>query len=558
MSQNQAFCPSCGAAVSPGAHFCRACGTPIGAAGVMPDSVPESRSAPYGLPPAMPSQTPRSGAAPASGRKTRPALLVIGGLAVVCICLFCGLGSLVVFQPRDGTTTISTPKPGSTLPTPRVLATKTQPIGPEGGTIVMDSGARLVFPAGAVAQKVDVQVKQLDPTAYLDEQSEGMLLDCSAPVTKFQQNVEFHIPLPSWYTPEQADAVIAGTLDDTSNAILSEPVTIQVVGGKPELVVQGDHFSFRIFQWLKENYGYPPPSAGPLDIPYYSQGSTAFCTAAALQMIAEAARHAEIGEVCNIVGAIRLDPSGLSPEEAVNSPTVSDVVFARTLKRPERVYWRRGTQSGLRSYIRRQIAFLKRPVVLVSGARGVEHTFVIVGYDGTDFAVHDPQGVEGDIYKWLPPARLGLETSWDENGTIVVPSVLSADRPLVTASIMDASLEFVSPRERFQFRWDYTVPEGYSFRTGNTAPAVATIPGNVTELRLVPAGGGIEIANAYQAGGARRVSVWIDIKGRGPNNTGYSDRTGLRSSFRPLSAFEILPAERLRPADQADKRTMIW
>lgn len=477
-----------------------------------------------------------------------PSRKVLRAMLVALLLAGCASPAATPTRIRSPATPI--PVPPTAAPatlTPKVLATRTQSVGPEGGTIAMDSGVRLVFPVGAVAQNIDVRVTQLDPSSYLDEQSEGVLLDCTAPMTKFQQNIEFRIPLPRWYTPEQADTVIAGTMDDRSAAILSEPVAIQMVDGKPELVVQGDHFSLRIFRWLRENYGYPPPSAGPLDIPYYSQGSTDFCTAAALQMVAEAARHAEIGEVYNIVGALRLDPSGLSPEEAVDSPTVGDTMFARTLKRPERIYWRLGTQSGLRSYIRRQIAFLKRPVVLVSATTGVEHSFVIVGYDGTDFAVHDPQGMEGDVYKWMPSASLGLETSWDENATIVVPAVLSADRPLVTVNIMDASLEFASPRERFQFRWDYAVPEGYSFRTGDTAPPVATIPGNVTELRLVFAGGGIEIANAYQAGGARRVSVWIDVKGRGPNNTGYSDRTEViveplrvaRVQFKPIAVDQF-------------------
>jgi hypothetical protein len=261
-------------------------------------------------------------------------------------------------------------------------------------------------------------------------------------------------------------------------------------------------------------------------------------------MIAEAARHAEIGEVFNIVGAVRLDPSGISPRQVTTSTLVSDLLLARTGKRPERVYWRRGTQGAARTYIRRQLAFLKRPVLLASGATGVEHTFVIVGYDGAEFVVHDPQGLGGDIYKYMSAASLGLEASWDDLATVVVPSDLSADRPRVTVNIMDASLEFINRRERFQFRWDYTVPEGYSFRTGDAVPAVATIPSDVTELRLVFGGGGIEISNAYQTGGTRRVSVWIDIKGRGPNNTTYSDRTEVvvepwRAARVPLNPIAV-------------------
>lgn len=41
----------------------------------------------------------------------------------------------------------------------RVLASKNQSIGPKGRTLALDTGVRLVLPAGAVGESVSVQVK---------------------------------------------------------------------------------------------------------------------------------------------------------------------------------------------------------------------------------------------------------------------------------------------------------------------------------------------------------------------------------------------------------------
>jgi hypothetical protein len=428
-----------------------------------------------------------------------------------------------------GVSAPSAKPPGQAAPTPAVLATKTQPIGPAGGEIVLTHGARLVFPAGAVAQKINVRVNQLDPSLLLDEQSDGLLLDLSAPVTTFKEPIEFHVPLPSWFTPDDADAVVAGAVDATTGAIVYEPAIVQVVDGKPELVVKADHFSWRVFKWWKENYGLPPRQGGPLEIPYYSQGSTTYCWAATLQMAAEAARHSQVREIFGIIGAARIDEGGLDTRVARDYPPIGAEMSARTGVQPERLLWRTMTQSALRSYIRRQIGVMGRPVVLVSGAK--EHAFVVVGYDGTDFYVHDPAGLDGYVYRRVSTAGLGLDTG-DENATLVVPRPLANDRPLVTVNVMDASLEFPKPKtntpaDTFQFRWDYKSPNGYHWknRAGQT---VAAIPGEVTQLQLVKDGGGLEIANAYRSGGARDVSVWIDINGKGPGKTHYSDRMNVR------------------------------
>jgi hypothetical protein len=459
-------------------------------------------------------------------KRTRPST---GLLALVVL-----IGAALACNTAGRTSVTSTPiaeLPSQTVPTPAVLATKTQPIGPEGGVIALDSGARLVFPAGAVGKEMDVQVNQLDPSRYLDEQSEGMLLDLSAPVTTFKKQIELHIPLPGWFTPDDSDTVVAGTVDETTGAIVYEPAVVRVTGNGPELVVEADHFSWRLFKWWKENYGLPPSQGGPLEVPYYSQGSTSYCWAASLQMVAEAVRHSQIREIFSIMGAAGIDEGGLGPLGAANYPSISGLMSAHTGAYPERNYWPSefliSNNDTLITYIRRQVGIMGHPVALISAAN--EHACVVVGYEGKDFYVHDPAGLPGYIYRRVSAADLGLDTFAYPKATIVVPLPLADDRPLVTVNIMDASLEFLKPKtntpaDTYQFRWDYTSPNGYRFRN-RSDQAVAAIPGEVTQLRLVGNGPGIEIANAYRSGGAKDVSVWIDITGKGPGKTHYSERT---------------------------------
>ncbi len=247
-------------------------------------------------------------------------------------------------------------------------------------------------------------------------------------------------------------------------------------------------------------------------------------------MIAETARHAQTREVFTIMGAVGVDEDGLGPLGAANYPSLSGVMSAHTGSYPERIYWPSefliSNNHALITYIRRQVGIMGYPVALVSAAK--EHAFVVVGYAGDDFYVHDPAGLDGYIYRRVSAADLGLDTFTSPKATIVIPRPPASDRPLITVNIMDASLEFLKPKtntpaDTFQFRWDYKSPNGYHLRN-RAGQTVAAIPSEVTQLQLVGYGGGIEIANAYRSGGARDVSVWIDITGKGPGKTHYSDR----------------------------------
>jgi hypothetical protein len=430
------------------------------------------------------------------------------------------------------------------VPTPKVLETKKQPIGPEGGIITMGGGVRLVFPAGAVTEEVEVQVKRLDPAVYLDGGTEGVLLDVSAPLATLEEQAEFHIPLPDWFTPDDADAAMSGVVDETTSAIVYEPPTVEIADGKPELVVKADHFSWRLFKWWKKNFGTPPTQAGPLEIPYYSQ-STTYCWAASLLMIAEAVKHSETNEVFSIMGTVGVDESGLGILAAVNYPSIGGLMWAHAGVLPERILWEPAVLASplsrsLTSYIRRQVGILGRPVFLDSPAK--EHNFVIVGYDGADFIVHDPAGLPGYVYRRVSAADLGLDTFIYGAATIVVPKPLGNDRPLMTVNIKSRGLRFAAPKDKdfYQFTWDYTRPDGYSFRSFDTDKIVDVIPGDVTELQVDRAVG-IEIANSYRSGGSRAVTATIDIYGKGPAKTHYYDQVTLNVGQDSIQTVRFNP-----------------
>ena len=473
-------------------------------------------------------------------RRISPLWIILATLALLAVLLLCVWFGGKALLTRVGIGRRTTPSPTAVVSTTQVLSSKTQTVGPDGGSIVLDTGVKVVFPAGAVTRSMDVSVKQLDASQFVDEQTSGILLDCSAAMSTFDRPVEFHIPLPAWFTPRDADAVLAGVWDETTGAVQIEPSSVVMTDGKPELVVEATHFSWRIFEWFKKNYGTPPTAAGPLEIPYYSQ-SGGYCWAATLQMLNEAAHHSEVNEEFSIIGFVGIDDSGLGARAARSYPSISGLISAQTRAWPERLLWSMKTQSALRTYIRRQIAFQGRPVGLIFGT----HAWVFVGYDATSFDVMDPQGQSGDIYKSGTWERLGLG-DWDEMTTVVVPQPLASDRPLVTVNIKDGAVQFEKPKtstpaDQINFQWDYTRRDvGYSWYSKHLGAVVPTITGEATELRiLVSSENGIEIANSHWGGAPAAVRVNLEIQGKGPNKTHYSTGVDLSVKPREMERFKI-------------------
>lgn len=484
----------------------------------------------------------RAKAGPAQTRQ-RTSPLMVGLIALVALsaCVagvwFGGkalLGRLDPGKYRRPTATLE----GSQV---AAIASAREVIGSQGGTLALDTGVRVVIPAGAVSGQTEVVVRQLDAAQFVDENTEAVLLDCTAGVSSFDKPVEIRVLLPDWFAPEMADAVVCGVWNPETDAVEIEPSTVQMIEGKPVLVAQASHFSWRIVEWFKKNYALPPNRADTLEVPYYSQ-SGGYCWAATLQMLNESAKHSLTSEEFSVVGAVGVDDTGLGARAARTCPSIRALVRLQTKTDPERMLWTTGTYPAMLSYIRRQIAYFKRPVGLIYET----HAVVVVGYDGVRFTVLDPQGLTGDVYKVTTMLGLGM-TEGEEKTTVVLPTPLADDRPLVTVNIKNKALTFVkpvtaTPGDQIEFRWDHTVSSGYSWYSLRQSRAVAAIPAEASELKVAVGGdNGVEIANSHLKD-AVDVTVRVDVYSHGPGKTHYGDQMTMSlapGEFKPLKISDI-------------------
>ena len=260
MSQNQASCPSCGAVVSSGAQFCQRCGKPIPAASTCPRCgsahspsarfcpvcgtpvggatatterarppvTPVPSSTPPVVLPAVPLPAPVPGAAAVPSRKGSPTLLfVIGGLALVCVCLVCGIGAIAILSHPDAVQ-----------------------IGIEGGKVSLEGGAEVEVPAGAVqanadgtAQKVSVTIKKdpsQTPSLPRDFVSVGPVYQLGPEGVAFAVPVRITLPIPDGADPARVMGLT--TLDNATGKWVGVP---GAVDAKARTVTAGaTHLSF--------------------------------------------------------------------------------------------------------------------------------------------------------------------------------------------------------------------------------------------------------------------------------------------------------------------------
>ncbi len=570
-------CPHCGKPISANAKFCRACGKAVSAARAQsPKSVvPVTPSAPKPTAPA---------------RKPTLAPLLMIALAVVCICatlLFslAGLATLTGNLDRLGAPlSKATPKRGirlsdlPPLPAPAVLESKQQTIGANGGSVALQDQARVMFSPGTFTGDVQVTVKKLDPKPYgQSAHIQTTLLELGATTTQFQKPVEIRVPLPAKITPERAATATAWLVDPATGIKTIYPSSVQIVGGKWELLVTTDHFS----TWEFAAFSDTPPKQAILAVPYFTQGgdptaNSGFCWAAALQMIAEAAHHSEVSEMFDVVGFMR-EPAdaGLSPEAArIMNPKIPGMLRALTGVQPNQKYWALGTGVGdynsMVQYIKSEIGNEGRPVMIVNGEVGTghndrdlayaNHAYVIVGYDDADnFYVHNPaptwEPFENGPYRLVSRKRLRLDevAIYTKAFTVIsIPTTpaLAADRSLASVNIMGDSLTFGPvPRapgaptgtqkgvDAYDFKWDHTRNTGYSFFSRRTGKSVDRIPGDVERLLLQESGQGIEISNATWPAINQKVTVQLDIEKRGGGSKRY--HTSFDRELKPGEVWKI-------------------
>lgn len=405
---------------------------------------------------------------------------------------------------------------------------KSQEIGPQGGEMVLPNGIRLVVPEGALDGVTQFSIEEVDPTEYLDgEIYDGVVLDVRASVGSFNEPVEIRVSLPSYINAEDGSAM-CGTIDEETGIPMVESALIDTSSGRPELVLSADHFSLKFFKWLKQSFGQEPFASDPLLVPYYDQGGQPFCWAAATLMICQAVNYEEDAQVFKIIGRVGKDGSGLNVfRERFGSP-LEDYIKEHSGVAPKKQLWTAldsPVASSMRSYIRRELAYNHNPVMVFS--RDKSHAWVIVGYDGDRFYVHDSKEP-----KVMPPNSLmdwegrlvGLYKGDTGLLTVVIPADVRSSSHPMTAGINSGGVIFRQPvsiapddfvteskEVLYSFQWDHQRPEGYSI-VPDVGAKTEKLPADIVDVSLGE--NGIFIANADR-NSAHDVQASIDIMERG-------------------------------------------
>ncbi|MFA4836164.1 MAG: C39 family peptidase, partial [Dehalococcoidia bacterium] len=471
-----------------------------------------------------------------------------------------------------------------------VLESKTQMIDSSGGSILLEDGISVVFPSGAIDSVAEMTISKIDPASYFENTSdvERVVVSCTAPVTRFSKDVEIRIPLPDGMTEADSSSVLAGVLDEPTGAVIVQPSSVRMIDGKPVLVIATNHFSNYVAEYLpkkdlselKEAREVLPEKSGPIVIPYYSQGPTPYCWAASLQMVTQAARYHGDQETFEIIGEMAVGKSGLNIFYASDllTPNLTRAVQKRTGLKPDRHMFDQGTAEEFKYYIKREIS-KQRPVVLFSNAwndpdtKEPGHAGVIVGYDGDTLYFHDPRGGTSDNHIGYTTrtfqdfiSELSVLRFWIITITIPTPD-LDPGRPEVTVNITDTALSFQKPTielgdnqtegsKNIAFRWDYTRPQGYSFREANVNNKVyESLPGPVKQLILQGEGVGshVEIVNSSLTA-EKSVTVQMIISSKGQGGTYYSVQ---KEISMPPNSRRYFTLDELNAADDSPKEIEI-
>lgn len=439
--------------------------------------------------------------------------------------------------------------------------TNSREIGPQGGEIVLPDGIRLIVPEGAVDDITQFSMEEIDPAGYLDSEIyEGVVLDVRASVESFNKPVEIRVPLPSYITAEDGSAM-CGTIDDESGIPNVESAIVDTSSGKPELVLKADHFSLKFFEWVKQSFGQEPFASDPLLIPYYDQGGQPFCWAAASLMICQAVSFKEDAQVFKIIGRVGRDGSGLNVFRERFGGPLEDYIKDHSGTTPNKKLWTvidSAVASSMRSYIRRELAYNHNPVMVFS--RDKKHAWVIVGYDGDRFYVHDSK--EPTV---MPPNSLmdwegrlaGLYKGDIGLLTVILPADVRSSSHPITAGINSGGVIFRQPPPEdsedpnyiandilYSFQWDYQVPEGCSM-ISSLGKKTEKLPADIVDASLSE--NGIFIANADR-NSAHDVLVSVDIMEEG-KRTGKAEAGRSKRITIPPSTVTYLKVDPIKYSD---------
>lgn len=416
-------------------------------------------------------------------------------------------------------------------PTGTELESVTQTITSTGGEIELTDGTKVIIPSGALNKSVSIKMARIEANDFFPGQKDDfVILKFESDVTEFNQDLEIRIPVPKKFTNPSNVMGAGGEFDFTNQIMDITSTTIENVNGTYELVIKTNHFS---------GYGghfweTPPHSAGPLDVPYFNQGSSNYCWATCLQMMCEGINPSELYEIYSWIASTGIDEGGAGQDFILhNSKLHSDIKY-RTGSYPEAKRWQYLSAKAMDTYLRDRVA-LGYPVLVMDPF--TQHAFLVVGYSGNTFYIHNPNNTNNSKIgysekQWsdFKVDQLGIR---DLYVTLCIPKSLSSTR-MQTVNITNGTIKIIKPKIGstnsmiYGYKWSPTT-KGYGFfENAGTGKLVDTLPDGIETIQIK----GIEIANASRTE-SKTFNVLVDIFGR--------DNKKIHKSFYPESPINVGP-----------------
>lgn len=360
-----------------------------------------------------------------------------------------------------------------------VVEEESEVVGPGGGTVTLSDGMTVEFTSSALPESAEVTVKKVDLSS-IDPIGNKYCYDIDVSGAQLQGTVRLYLPYDESKIPEGAseeDVYVVYYNEETGEMTVVEDAVVDTVNNR--VIVETNHLSRFIVVWPVYT-STPTVQSRILEVPYYDQGDTGYCWAACIAMLIKYYKGFQAPSVWEVAKFFNLGPDeGLLGLRFYFSATLKTLVHMKLGVSPSRGFWSPRLSNGLKNYLIKQVVQEGRPVMLILTSEG--HAVVVVGYDGSNFVIHDPAN------------GMYIKRSWDDIRskadlrvvyyTMVIPLPTPSNPVLVTSNIESYSSQEVKglcffysetsyPEEAVSsrvegteigFQWDGTKPDGYYF-----------------------------------------------------------------------------------------------
>ncbi|MDB6036786.1 MAG: hypothetical protein JWM99_627, partial [Verrucomicrobiales bacterium] len=254
-----------------------------------------------------------------------------------------------------------------------------------GGQIAMEDGAIFSVPAGGFPQDAKVIIRKLDLREFTGAFARSVY-DVDTGGIHLQKNASLLLPAPAGnprldslhvyrHNPESGAVELEATIDTTLGMIRAE------TDGFSDIVVEEEAQAAKRWSDVKND----PFAYKLIDVPYYPQGFTMWCYAAASQMLAKfSGADIEAWDVGKHFG-VRLD-QGPKPTALYSGN------YAALFAQEKIPVLENGTWIHPPNFYAYLIAQLDAGHPVMTLVQYGAHAVVVVGYDSTGVFVHDPSG----------------------------------------------------------------------------------------------------------------------------------------------------------------------